>query len=109
MRKKTDSYLGFARRAGRLVTGAGTCETLAPKGKLKLMIIAEDISEDTRRKMENLALKNGISCRIYGNADHLSHITGTSGRSVFGITDKGFAEAIETEIDLEKSEEREVF
>lgn len=109
MRKKIDSYFGFACKSRNLVTGAGTCKVMATKGKLKLMIITEDIAEGSKEKMEKLAKANNIPYRIYGLSDHLSQITGTLGRSVFGITDKKFAETIEKEIDSEKSKEKEVF
>ena len=37
----------------------------------------------------------------YGNSEELSHAVGASGRNVFAICDKGFAEAITKEIERE--------
>jgi len=109
MKIKIDSYLGFAKKSGNLVTGAGTCSIMAAKGKLKLMIIAIDIADSSREKMERLAKSANIPYRIYGESDYLSKVTGNSGRSVFGITEKKFAEIIVNEIDSETSTEEEVF
>ncbi|MGI6721828.1 MAG: L7Ae/L30e/S12e/Gadd45 family ribosomal protein [Anaerovoracaceae bacterium] len=109
MQKKIDSYFGFARKSGSLVSGAGTCEVLAGKGRLKLLIITEDTAEGSCRKMQRLARANNIPYRIYGNSDHLSHVTGMSGRNVFAVTDQGFADVITKEIDAEQKYEKEVF
>ena len=42
-RKKTLSYLGFARKAGKLVTGMATCEIQLKKGQVHLLLLAEDM------------------------------------------------------------------
>lgn len=108
---KPESLMGFAAKSRDLVTGSNTCEIEAKKGRLKLLIIAEDIAEGSREKMIRTADTNGIPYRIYGDSDGLSHITGCSGRSVFGITDSGFARSIIKEIDItsdKENSEREV-
>ena len=51
--------------------------------------------------------RNNIDYRIFGNSDDLSHITGKSGKGVFGITDTHFAKIISKEIDLIQSEREE--
>ncbi|MEG0157207.1 MAG: ribosomal L7Ae/L30e/S12e/Gadd45 family protein, partial [Anaerovoracaceae bacterium] len=99
MRKKIDSYLGFAKKSGNLVSGANTCTVTATRGRVKLLIIAEDIAENSREKMIKLAQSKNIPYVIYGLSDELSRITGTSGRSVFGITDRNFAQTIATVIE----------
>ena len=109
MKKKTDSYLGFAKKSGNLVSGTGTCKVMADRGKLKLLIIAEDIAEGSMEKMKKLAASGDIPYRIYGLSDHLSQVTGMHGRSVFGITDKQFADIVTKQIDTEQSSEKEVF
>ncbi|MCI2061980.1 MAG: ribosomal L7Ae/L30e/S12e/Gadd45 family protein [Eubacteriaceae bacterium] len=110
---KPESLMGFAARSKSLVSGSNTCEINAKKGKLRLLIVAEDIAEGSREKMVRLAESGGIPYRIYGKSDDLSHITGTSGRSVFGITDRGFADSIMKEIDItldtEQAKNKEVF
>lgn len=102
MRSKTDSYLGLARKAGRLLTGTDTCRQAVRSGKLKLIIIAQDTAPGSLKKVKNAAESHGIPWRIFGNSDELSRITGSSGRYVFGITDAGFADVIIKEIDGNK-------
>lgn len=79
--------------------GYNTCVFAMNKGKIKLLIVAEDISENTGKKIEKEAKKHQVTCRVYGNSDDLSEMAGTGGRSIFGITDQNFAEVILKEID----------
>ena len=79
--------------------GYNTCLFAMNKKKVKLLIIAEDTSENTRKKIEKDAKKHQVTYRIYGTSDELSEMAGTGGRSIFGITDQNFAQVILKEID----------
>lgn len=107
MRKKIDSYLGFAKKSRNLISGGNTCVIMGQKKKLKLIIVCEDASENSKEKMMTLARKNKIPCLTYGKSDDISRITGTTGRSVFGIVDSKFAEIIVHTIDQEKIKDKE--
>lgn len=107
-RSKTESYMGFAARARKLFTGYNTCVFMAEKRRLKLLILAEDLSENSREKMVKAANQYRIPYRIYGNMQDLSHIAGTEGKGIFGIADENLANAILSEIDRQSSE-KEVF
>ena len=48
--QKVISYLGFAKKSRNLLTGVNTCTFALAKGKVRLMILAEDISEKTAEK-----------------------------------------------------------
>lgn len=101
MRSKLHSYMGFAKKSGNLVTGFNTCVFEMSKKRIKLLIIAKDISENSGKKIEKEAKKHQVNYRIYGETDVLSQMAGTSGRSIFGITDDNFANVILKEIDGE--------
>lgn len=105
---KVFSYLGFAAKSRNLVTGYNTCLMMMERKKLRLLIVAEDVSENTIKKMRQKCLTSSIEFRIFGNSDELSRITGNSGKGIFGITDSHFAKIIVKEIDRIQSE-REVF
>lgn len=107
-RNKVFSYLGFAARSRNLVTGYNTCIMMIEKRKLKLLILTEDLADNTVKKMQQKCSKHDIKYRIFGKADELGRIAGKPGKGVFGITDSHFAEIICKEIDLIQSE-REVF
>lgn len=94
MNRKIISYLGFAKKAGKVVTGVNTCTITMAKGKVKLMILAEDISENSEKKIMKEIRRNNVEYIKLGTIDEMSRAVGQEGRSVFGICDKGFAEVI---------------
>lgn len=104
IRNKVESYMGFAARSRNLITGYNTCIMMMGKRKVKLLILSEDLAENTIKKMVSECNKNKVAYRIFGNSDDLSHITGKSGKGIFGITDNHFAEIICKEIDQIQSE-----
>lgn len=106
-RSKFESYMGFAARSGNLVTGYNTCLMMLKKRQVKLLIIASDVSENTREKMAARCAACRVKYRIFADAESLSSMTGKNGKGVFGITDAHFAEIIETEIDRIQSEREE--
>lgn len=106
-RDKVYSYLGFAARSRNLVTGYNTCSMMMDKNKIKLLILTEDLAENTVKKMQQQCGRTKTEYRIFGESDVLSHRTGNSGKGIFGVTDRHFAEIICKEIDLIQSE-REV-
>lgn len=97
MRQKIESYLGFAKKSRNLITGYNTC--VVSIKKIKLLIIAEDLSENTVKKLIKLSVDNKVPYRIYGNTEELSRITGSHERGIYGITDRNFADVILKEID----------
>lgn len=110
MRKKIDSYLGFAAKSRNLVTGYNTCLLMMDKRKIKLLILAKDLSEKTVKKLSDAAENKNIPYRYYGTVEELSRMCGKQGKGVFGITDVNFAKVIINEIDREdETVEKEVF
>lgn len=100
-RTKTLSYLGFARKAGKLVSGMGTCEIQLKKRQLHLLLLAEDMAEGSMEKALALARRYEVPYAVIGTGEELSRITGTSGRYVFGVTDAHFAGVIASSIEKE--------
>ncbi len=101
-RKKIESYFGLARRAGKILSGYRTCMNSIGRGKIKLIILAEDTSQNTKDKFQSLCERYGIAFRIYGRSEDLSVMSGMPERGVFGITDRNFAEAMIKEIENEQ-------
>lgn len=106
---KVNTYLGFARKSGNLVMGGETCMIHMDRKKIKFLLIAEDASEGSRKKLSEKAERQGIPYRISGLADEMSHAAGSPGRTVFGITDSHFArilmeaaDACSADTDMEK-------
>lgn len=102
MNRKVISYLGFAKKSGNLVAGVNTCTFAMAKGKVKLMILAEDISENSEKKIMKEIRKHGVKHVKYGTIDEMSHAIGSSGRSVFAVCDRNFSDVILNEISREE-------
>lgn len=101
MRNKIDSYLGFAKRSRNLVTGYNTCLAGLKSRKIRLLILAEDVAENTTKKFTDQTKYHNIPLRFYGTKDELSQLTGEVDKGVFGITDSHFAQIICKELDSE--------
>lgn len=99
MRKKIHSYLGFSKRSRSLISGYNSCTHGMERGKIRLLILTEDLTENTRQKFKKLAATQEVPLRIYGTKEELSKMTGENNRGVFGVTDKNLAAAILEEID----------
>ena len=99
MKNKVLSLMGFAKKSGNLVSGVNTCTFNLEKGKVKLMILTEDISAGSEKKIMKAIRKANVNFVKYGTIDELSHATGECGRSVFGLLDDNFASSILNEID----------
>jgi ribosomal protein L7Ae-like RNA K-turn-binding protein len=104
MRKKIHSYLGFAKRSGNLLSGYNTCEQAVLRKKAKLVILTEDVSENTKKKFLKMAKDNHIPAYVYGDSTEVPMYAGSDGKGVFCITDKNFATVIEKEIKSEIDE-----
>jgi len=105
---KLSGYLGFAAKSRKLQTGYNTNLLLIEKRRVKLLIVAEDASQNTKKKMTQKCKVKEIDYRIFGTKEDLSQITGRRESSTFAITDDNFSKVIKDEIDSIQSE-REVF
>ncbi len=101
MNKKVISYLGFAKKSGNLMAGVNTCTFALKKGKVRLVILAEDISENSEKKIMKEIRRHGARYVKYGNGEEMSHAIGSQGRSVFAVCDRNFSEAMLNEINRE--------
>ena len=87
--------VGLAARARNICFGADSVEEEIRKRKAKLVIIAKDSSERTKRKFVTLCEKNEIPICIYENIDNISKAIGKSNKAVIGIKDLNIAKEIE--------------
>ena len=101
MNRKVISYLGFAKKSGNLMAGVNTCTFALNKGKVRLVILAEDISENSEKKIMKEIRRRGGRYVKDGNGEEMSRAIGSQGRSVFAVCDRNFSEAILNEINRE--------
>lgn len=89
---KVYSFLGLACKAGKVVSGDETCERAILKGKVVLTIIAQDASDNTKKKFMDMCSYRAIDIKMFGNKEKLGKFVGKDIRSVVAVIDKGFGE-----------------
>lgn len=96
---KIYSFLGLCTKAGKLSSGDETCEKIIKSLKAKLIIIAEDASNNTVKKFSNMSEYRQVPIRIFGEKQLLGRFTGKETRAVLVINDNGFANKLIEQID----------
>ncbi|MCM1123160.1 MAG: ribosomal L7Ae/L30e/S12e/Gadd45 family protein [Eubacterium sp.] len=94
-RDRVLSMLGLATRSKNVVSGGFATEEAVKSGKAYLVIIAEDASDNTRKKYSNMCEFYGVSYKYYSVKAILGHAIGKEERSCLAVTDKGFADSIQ--------------
>lgn len=93
-RDKVLSMLGLAARSRNVVSGGFATEEAVKSGKAYLVIIAEDASDNTRKKYSNMCGFYEVPYEYYSVKEVLGHAIGKEERSCLAVTDKGFADSI---------------
>lgn len=91
MTNKVYSFLSLATKAGKVLSGEDTCERAVKSGKVDLILIAGDASDNTKKKFSDICKFNGIEIRYFGEKQLIGKFTGKELRSVVAVTDSGFA------------------
>ena len=102
MDRKIASLLSLCTRAGLLKTGEETAEKLLKRGDAKLVIIACDAADNTKNKFVNKCFFYQKPVRVFGERAVLSKCVGKRNRTVYVITDSGFATRLQDLIDVFK-------
>ena len=67
-------------------------------GKALLVIVAEDASENTKKKFQNMCTYYKVPYYILGRKEQLGHSMGKEIRATLAVTDSGFKTAIEKQL-----------
>lgn len=87
--------LGISAKAGKIVSGTDYCLLEMKKGKVKLILIAQNASEKTKKNFVFYAEQYKIPIVVYGELEENSKAIGKKNRAVIGIIDKNLADQIE--------------
>ena len=82
-------------KSGNLVSGSFSTE------KAKVVIIAADVAENSRKKYENMCEFYHVPVYFYGTKDELGHAIGKEYRASIAIIDQGLAKAVIQSINQE--------
>jgi ribosomal protein L7Ae-like RNA K-turn-binding protein len=99
MNNKIYSLIGLATKAGKLASGDETCERAIKAGKVNLIIVSEDASDNTKKKFSDACRYRGVEIRFFGEKVLLGRYTGKELRSVIAILENGFAKRLIEMID----------
>jgi len=85
------SLLSIAMKAGKVASGEFQSEDAILHDTARFVIIAEDASENTKKKFMDKCNFRGIRYEIFGKKDELGRLIGKNERSVVAITDDDFS------------------
>ena len=88
---KIEGLLGLCMRAGALSFGNDACMELIQKKKVKVILIAEDAADRTKRNFTFCCNQNQIPICFYGKIEDLSKAIGKTNKAIFGIRNQSFA------------------
>ena len=94
MREKALNMLGLMRRANAIQIGEDKTGTAVKAGKVKLLLLAADASDNARRRAEAFITGRNVQLvPLPFDKAELSERLGVNGCSMAAVTDLGFANA----------------
>ncbi len=96
---KVLNLIGLAQKAGKVVSGEFMTEKAVKLGDAALVILAEDASDNTKKKFGNMCEFYEVPLRIHAAKDYLGHAMGKELRASLAVTDEGLAQAIMKKMD----------
>ncbi len=94
MENKVLSLLGLAYRGRNLVSGQEQCLDAVRSGKARLVLVAEDASDNTKKVFLDKCDFYRVPISIFGTKETLAKSIGKEMRSCMCVTDEGLARAI---------------
>lgn len=95
---KVVALVGLAMKAGKVVSGEFSVEKAVKTGKAKLVIIADEASDNTKKKFRNMCLYYKKPCYFFGEKLQLGNAIGKEFRASLAIMDENLAQAIEQQL-----------
>ncbi len=99
MRNKALSLIGLASRARKVSSGEFPVEKAIKSYNAFLVIIAEDASDNTKKKFSDMCSYYETPIIFYSSKDELGHSIGKEYRASLAILDENFAAGIMEKID----------
>ena len=93
--------ISMATKAGKTASGEFCTEREVKSGGAALVIVAEDASDNTKKKFKNMCDYYHVPICFYGDKDTLGHAMGKEFRASLAILDEGFAKGIRKHMDTE--------
>lgn len=98
--KKVFSLLGIATKSNNIVSGEFLTEKAVKEKKAALVIVAEDASDNTKKKFRNMCTYYKVPIYFCGLKTEIGHAMGKEFRASLAVLDKGLADAIEKQLKM---------
>jgi len=92
--QRVRNLLGMAQRARRVVSGSVAVEQAVKDGTAKLLLLAEDAEESTKKNYERLAEKYHIPWRVLLTRESMGASMGKEYRAAAALLDEGFSKSL---------------
>ena len=102
-RSKSLGTLGLAMKSGNVVSGEFLTEQAIRAGTARLVIVAEDASDNTKKKFRDMCKFYEVPIYFYGDKDTLGHAMGKEFRASLAILDEGFAKGIRKQLEIKNN------
>lgn len=93
-RNKELAFLGLAAKAGKIVSGEFATEKGVKSGQIFLVLTAQDASENTKKKFNDMCTYYEVPLYNVGTKEELGNAIGKDYRASLGVTDENFALAM---------------
>lgn len=93
-KKRIFSYLGLAMKSSNLVSGEFATEKAIQSREALLVLIAEDASDNTKKKFANKCDYYGVPIYFFGTKEELGKAIGKGMRTSIGLLEHGLANGI---------------
>lgn len=94
------SMLGLAAKAGAIASGEFSTEKSVKEGKAFLVIVAEDASNNTKKKFRDMTTFYEVPMYEYSQKELLGHAIGKEYRASLAVNHENFATNIEGRMKL---------
>lgn len=98
---KALALIGLATKAGRTVSGEFMTEREVKTGRAALVIVADDSSENTKKKFRDMCEFYKVPIYFYADKDTLGHAMGKEFRASLAVLDEGFAKGIQKKLETD--------
>lgn len=94
MNNKLKSMFSLCKKSGNMLSGDVQVSQAISGKKAKLLIIANNASDNTKKNFEDKAKYYKVEYFIFGDRDEMSQLIGLNNKTVFCIIDENFANKI---------------
>lgn len=88
------SLLSLSAKGRNVVSGEFSVESALKAGKAYVVIIAEDASDNTKKKFTDMASFRNVPVYIYQDKETLGRSLGQQMRAMVALTDEGLGRAV---------------